>query len=180
MKYFAELPPEYAGGFGKPGTDALVQFVEQGGTLVALSAACDFVVESFNVPVRNVLARAKDAEFDASGALLRIQLDATHPIAYGMPAEVAAFATDKVAFETVPPGAEATRAIVASYPDDRRDILLSGFVQGCERLERRAAVVALTHGRGKIALLGFRVQHRAQTEGTFKLLFGALRWAGMR
>jgi len=39
--------------------------------------------------------------------------------------------------------------------------------------------VALTHGKGKIVLLGFRVQNRAQTEGTFKLLFGALRWAGM-
>jgi glutamine amidotransferase-like uncharacterized protein len=62
---------------------------------------------------------------------------------------------------------------------DAEDILLSGWIIGAERLERRAAVVALTYGKGKIVLFGFRVQHRAQTEGTFKLLFNALHWAGM-
>jgi len=179
MDYFAELPPAYSGGFGKEGTAEIVRFVEQGGTLVALSEACDFVLESFNIPVRNVLAKTKDADFAVAGALLRIHLDPSHPIAYGMPAQAAAFVSDRVAFETTPPGAELTRAVVAWYPDDRRDVLLSGWLEGGERLERRAAIVALTYGRGKIALLGFRVQQRAQMEGTFKLLFGALRWAGM-
>jgi hypothetical protein len=29
-------------------------------------------------------------------------------------------------------------------------------------------------------MFGFRVQHRAQTEGTFQLLFNAIYWGGMQ
>ena len=67
--------------------------------------------------------------------------------------------------------------MLAAYPNDRRDILLSGFIQGEDRLERRAAAVALTYGKGKVVLLGFRPQYRAQTPATYPFLFGALWWS---
>ena len=70
-------------------------------------------------------------------------------------------------------------ARMASYPEDARDILASGWIKGAERLERKAAAVALELGKGRVVLFGFRVQHRAQTEGTFKLLFNALHWSAM-
>jgi hypothetical protein len=40
-------------------------------------------------------------------------------------------------------------------------------------------VVSFTQGKGKIVMLGFRVQQRAQTEATFKLLFNSIYWAVM-
>jgi hypothetical protein len=177
MRYYQEPPPEYVGGLGKEGVTRLKEFVERGGTLVALAHATDFVIDEFNIPVRNALASAKGDEFSCPGSLLRVHIDATHPVAYGMPDEAAAFLSERLAFATAPPGAELTRRIVASYPEDEQDLLLSGWIRGASRLERQVAVVALTYGKGKLVLLGFRVQHRAQTEGTFKLLFGALRWS---
>jgi hypothetical protein len=92
---------------------------------------------------------------------------------------VAAFFDAPLAFETTPPGADVQRSVIAWYPENSKDILVSGYARGAERLERKAAAVAFTKGKGKIVMFGFRVQFRAQTEGTFQLLFNAIRWAGM-
>jgi hypothetical protein len=69
--------------------------------------------------------------------------------------------------------------VLAAYPEDGRDILRSGWIQGEGLLARRAAAVALDHGRGHIVLLGFRAQQRAQTHGTFPFLFNALWWSAL-
>ena len=180
MKYFVDFPPEYSGGIGKEGVKNLKEFVEEGGTLVAMASACDFVIDEFNVPVVNVLARAKSEEFNCPGSLLRIQIAQDHPVTYGMPDEVAGFVNQRIAFQTTPPAPEMTRWVLASFPDEAEDMLMSGWILGAEKLQRRAAAVAMTYGKGKIVLFGFRVQQRAQMEATFKLLFNAIHWGGMR
>ena len=84
-----------------------------------------------------------------------------------------------IAYQTSIPGSEMERSVIGWYPDDAEDILLSGWIRGADRLQRKAAVVSLTQGKGKIVMLGFRVQQRAQTEGTFKLLFNSIYWSAM-
>jgi hypothetical protein len=180
MRYFVELPPEYAGGLDKEGASALRQFVEAGGTLIALSGACDYLLDELNLPVRNALGRLRPDEFSAPGTLLRVEVDPSHPVTYGLPRDVAVFQDKAIAFETALPGAEMERWILAAYPSAQRDILLSGWANGVDRLEKRAAAVALTYGKGKVVLLGFRAQHRAQMPGTFPFLFGALYWSTAR
>ncbi len=180
MRYFAELPPEYAGGLDKEGASALREFVEAGGTLVALSAACDYLLDEFNLPVRNALGRLKPDEFSAPGTLLRVEVDPSHPVTYGLPKDVAIFQDKAIAFDTAQPGAEMERWVLATYPAVQRDILLSGWVNGIDRLEKRAAAVAMSYGKGKLVLLGFRPQHRAQTPATFPFVFGALYWSTAR
>jgi len=179
-KYFVDLPPEYSGGIGKEGVKNLKEFVEQGGTLVAMASACDYVIDEFNIPVVNALARSRRDEFNCPGSLIRAYVDSTHPVAYGMPQEIAAFVNQRMAFRTVPPAADVTRRVLVWYPDDEKDMLVSGWIAGAEKLERRAAAVAFTQGKGKIVLFGFRIQQRAQTESTFKLLFNAIHWGAMK
>ncbi len=205
MKYFAELPAEYAGGLdrqaggggggggkgdadagggdgaggggSKTGTRALKTFVEEGGTLVAFGAACDYVIAELNVPVRNALIKAKREDFAVPGSLLRARVSGGHPVTWGLPSEVALFLDRSMAFDTTLPGAEMQRWVLASYPDSGRDVLLSGWIHGEDKLARRAAAVAMTYGKGKVVLLGFRPQHRAQTHATFPFVFNALYWS---
>jgi len=110
---------------------------------------------------------------------LRVYVDANHPVGYGMPHEIAAFYDGPIAFQTSAPAPDVQRSVIAWYPSDSKDILISGYAHGAERLERKAAAVSFTKGKGKVVMFGFRVQHRAQTEGTFQMLFNAIYWGGM-
>ncbi len=175
MRYFPELPAEYAGGLEKEGSAALKDFVERGGTLIALSSASEYVIDELALPVRNALARGSD--FAVAGSLLRVEVTGAHPVSYGLPSEVAVFQDEALAFDTALPGPEIERRVLASYPPAHADVLLSGWIRGPEAIARKAAAVALTYGKGKVVLLAFRPQHRAQTPGTFPFLFGALYWS---
>jgi hypothetical protein len=174
MRYQDELPPEYRGALEKEGADVVKKFVENGGTLLAFSAACDYVIDNFNIPVRNSLARATD--FSVPGSLVRAYVNTDHPVTADMPKETAIYIDRGIAFETTAPGSEMQRWVLLSYPEDSRDILLSGWINGDDRLTRKAAAVAMTYGKGRIVLFGFRPQHRGQTHATFPMIFDALYW----
>ena len=173
-----ELPPEYAGGIGDEGLKALRDFVSADGTLITLASSGELASEELNLPVRNVLARADREDFSVPGSLLRVHLDPDQPVNYGMPTEAAIFVDDAIAYQTTPPPPGVQRSALATYPAASEDILLSGWATGLDQLERRDAAVAFTLGKGKVVMFGFRVQNRAQTEGTFKMLFNAILWAG--
>jgi zinc carboxypeptidase len=174
MRYQDELPPEYRGSLEKEGADVLKKFVENGGTLLAFSAACDYVIDNFNIPVRNALARATD--FSVPGSLVRVSVNTNHPVTADMPKETAIYIDRAIAFETTSPGGELQRWVLMTYPEDSRDILLSGWISGEERLTRKAAAVAMTYGKGRIVLFGFRPQHRGQTHAAFPMIFDAMYW----
>jgi hypothetical protein len=176
-RYFPEPPPEYQGGLEKEGAVALRAFVEAGGTLVSLASSTAWVLAEFNIPVRNTLARAKKDEFSCPGSLLRANVGPGHPVTRGMPPETALFVDEPIAFQTSLPGSEMERWVLASYPSDARDVLLSGWIQGEEKLVRKAAAVATTYGKGKLVLLGFRAQQRAQMHASYPFLFNSLWWA---
>ncbi len=179
MRYFVDLPPEYAGGIGNEGVSALKKFVDEGGTIVSWGAGGDLLADDFNIPVVNELRTAKPEEFLCPGSLLKIELDNSHPVNWGMPSDTAAFVDRGIAYRTTIPGAEMDRTVLAWYPADAEDILLSGWIRGADRLQRKAAAVAFTRGKGKLVMIGFRPQFRAQTEATYKMVFNAIYWGGM-
>jgi hypothetical protein len=167
------FPPEYRSGIGTEGVDALKAFVQKGGTLVTLGAAGNFAIEKFGLPVRNVLANVSAKDFFCPGSTLKARFDTTNPLAYGMPAHgLVTFLGGNLAFEIVPNDHNDQYETVVVFGE--RDILQSGWLVGEQHLAKKAAMVSAKLGEGRVVLIGFRTQHRAQTHGTFKLLFNAL------
>jgi hypothetical protein len=178
------MPPEFTGGIGEPGKVALEQFVKAGGTLVALDSAGDLAIDAFHLPLRNVARAASPEQFLCPGSILRLDLDAAQPLAYGMRPQTAAFFAFSAAYETTEGrtadgqgggGAPAVH-VVGRY--GARDLLLSGYLSGEALIAGRAAIVEVRQGAGRVVLLGFRVQHRAQSHATFRLLFNAILTSG--
>ncbi len=165
------MPDEYTGGVGKDGVANLRKFVEAGGTLVFLNRASRFAIREFDLPVRDVTENLPRKEFYIPGSILRTTLDVTNPIAKGMPQDSIAWFEDSPAFEITD---NTNVKIIAKYPENPKDILLSGYALGAEKIAGKAALVAVNVGKGKIILFGFRPQYRGQSLATFPLLFNAI------
>ncbi len=170
-----ETPPEYRGGIGEEGVESLKAFVRGGGTLVTLERADELVIERFGVPVRDVAADLGSEELFLPASLLRLELDAEHPLTSGSPEEVAAKWAGGRAYEPTDFGGEAGRVrAVGRWASDGERLLMSGLLHGADHLAGKGAILDVEYGAGRILMYGFRVQHRGQTHGTFKLLFNAL------
>ncbi len=174
------VPPEYAGGLGAAGMDALGAFVRTGGTLICLGQSSGLAIGMFELPVRDT-ARQSERLF-VPGSILRLTLDPAHPLAFGIPDETTAFfafssvfAAASAAGPNAPyadPSPAAGIRTVGRYAT--KDLLVSGWLEGEPLIAGRAAILEAPLGSGRVVLFGFPVQHRAQSHSTFRLLFNAL------
>jgi Zinc carboxypeptidase len=167
------MPPELTGGLGEAGVRSLREFVEAGGTLIALNDASDFAIEQFKLPVRDITEGLKQTEYYAPGSILRTEIDTSHPVAKGMPRESIAWVENSPVFEFDARDADRVH-VIARYPIDH-DPLLSGWLLGGRKLWGKSALLEVTMGKGHIYLFGFRPQYRGQSLATYPLLFNALR-----
>lgn len=159
--------PEHLGGIGAQGLAALETFVKDGGTLVTLSTASELPMQFLSLPVRNA-ARAGEGGFYSPGSLLRANVDTTHPIGFGMQKEAIVFSAGGPILEPTGAGAKA----VVSFA--RKDLLASGWLSGERSALGKSIVTEAQYGKGRVVMYGFRVQHRGQPFGTFKLLLNAI------
>ncbi len=169
--------PEHRGGLGAEGVAALREFVREGGTLITLGSASLLPLEEFPLPLKNALKDLRADQFSCPGSVLRVFVDRTNPVAYGMRDQASAVFYNDIAFEPAPVLGDATVRTVARYPSD--DLLQSGWIGGAQHLHDRIAAAEVGYGKGRVVLLGFSPQHRAQPHGTFKLLFNAIHSAGV-
>jgi hypothetical protein len=137
-----------------------------------MGSACDLAIERFPIPVRNLKKGLTRDQHFAPGAILRLEVDAQHPMAYGVAPETYGFYINSPFFSVVEGFASQRTTVVARYPNT--NVIASGWLKGEELMAGRAAVVAIDMNPGKVVLFGLRPQHRAQTHATFPLLFNAL------
>jgi hypothetical protein len=178
----ATVPEAFRGWLGSVTAEHTVPrlrvFLENGGTILTIGSSTA-LAQHLGLPVRPMMVeegpggverRLPRERYYVPGSVLRVRVDSTAPIAWGMPAEVDVMFDDSPVFR-VDDGAAGVRR-VAWF--DRGDPLRSGWAWGQELLEGGAVVVSTDVGRGRLHLFGPEIAFRAQPHGTFKFLFNGL------
>ena len=166
------VPPEYRSGIGKEGAEAVAEFVRSGGRLVAFDASCKFAIDTCKLKLTNVVEGLTFEDYYCHGSTLRVRANTAHSLAYGMPREFLALVWGGQAFEVKDMHAAHDYTVIAEYPD--KHLLQSGWLIGEQLIAKKPCIVSVRCGEGEAVLFGFRPLFRAQTHGTFKLLFNCL------
>lgn len=172
-KLFLDGPPQphplATGGLRKEGAQSLREFVEKGGTFIGNGNGGGLFPLAYFGEGLGVKEADRKGLF-CPGSILKIIVDNSHPIAYGLSGEASAFFWNSPVYETT------TAKTVASYAEE--NVLMSGWIKGEDKLLNRAAIVDAPLGEGRVILIGFSVLQRGQAVGTFKLLFNAIHYGG--
>lgn len=163
------MPPEYAGGVGEEGAEALREFVEAGGRIIAIDQATDYVIQTFDLDIANAVDDFPNEDFYIPGSILRMTLDTDHPVARDLDEEsMAWYWRSSRAFEVD----EADARVIGRYHEESPR--MAGWVLGEELMAGMPNLVQVPQGEGDVILFGFRPNFRGQTPATWPLLFNTL------
>jgi hypothetical protein len=147
----------------------LARFVADGGTLICFDGSCGSLIKRWKLPLRNVLEGLRSSEFYCPGSILRLDVDASNPIARAMSRDVDAYFINSSAFEAT--DKDRVR-VIARYA--KENVLRSGWLLGEDKIKDRVALAEVEMGKGRVVLFAFRPQHRGQTWGTFPFIWNAI------
>ncbi|CAN5418511.1 M14 family metallopeptidase [soil metagenome] len=162
--------PEFDRNLDDAAVAELKSFAQAGGTMVFLDGASELAIQKFGIPVTDAVAGLKSREYYSPGSMLHVTFDTSKPLAYGMPSEGLVLADSSPVFEV---GAgTGSVAVAGRFPSAK--VLQSGWLIGEPHIAGKAALVDVTYGKGRLVLIGFGAQRRAETHGTYKVLFNAM------
>jgi len=159
------FPPEYAGGIGEIGVKNMEDFIQSGGTLVTMNSSSEFGIKRLHIGVEDHASGLRRDEFFIPGSLLAVINDRDHPITYGYGRDAVVFFRRSPVFKIFE-----GRSVVKYAPE----ALLSGWISGEEHLTGHSALADVPFGKGRVILIGFPAQYRAQSHGSFKYFFNSL------
>jgi hypothetical protein len=173
------IPDEYArrqGAVSAQTLAAIAQFVQDGGTVVAIAQAAMGAVQQFGLPVTDHLVEKGQAlpreKYYVPGSVLQVALDNTNPVAHGMGKQADVFFDNDPVFTLgADAGAKGVRSVgwfASAAP------LRSGWAWGAEHLDKGVAIIETTVGPGRLFLFGPEILFRSQPHGTYKLFFNSL------
>ncbi len=163
-------------------TEQLLQFVRDGGTLLAIGSSTNIAYHA-GLPVTNHLVdgsgrRLEQAEYYIPSSVLEMSVDPTHPLAFGMPNRTHTMFNNSPVFR-VSPGAHLQGVTPIAWFDDD-DPLRSGWAWGQHHLNGGTTALEAKLGEGRMFLFGPLIKKRAQPHATFKLLFNGIHLGGAR
>ena len=152
----------------------LRQFLADGGTILAIGGSTSLGYAA-GLPIANALVEAgtpkplPPEKFYVPGAVFRVRVDTSHPLAYGVPEQLDIFYDNNPVFR-LKPGAGVQR--VAWFDSDKP--LRSGWAWGQHYLKDGVTVIDAQVGNGRLLLFGPLIAFRAHPHGTFKFLFNGV------
>ena len=158
----------------------LKRFAEEGGVLVAFGGSA-VLGHHLGLPVSDHLVEVQQdgserplpgTKYYIPGSILRVAVDNTNPLAYGLDKQVDVFFDNSPVMELAPNATLRGVKPVAWF--DSRAPLRSGWAWGQHYLEGGTAAVEATLGKGRVFLFGPEITFRAQPHGTFKFLFNSI------
>ena len=177
------VPAEYRASLGRITEEStfpqLKKFVEAGGSVITIGSSTG-MASALGVPVADFLTEMgadgvehhlPGEKFYIPGSLMRVTIDNTQPLAFGMPAEADVDFDSSPVFRLVP--SASTRAVPVAWYSGTHT-LDSGWAWGQAYLDGGTAITESPVGKGKVFVLGPEVTFRGQPHGTFKFLFNAM------
>ena len=176
----ADIPAEYRSQLGRVTAETTIPqiraFVENGGTVIALSDSAMNLAQQLKLPIENHLvengAPIPRSKYFVPGSVLTGKVDTSYPLAAGMTERTDFFFDNSPVFKLAP-GAEAAGVHAFAWFDSATP-LRSGWAWGQKYLEGGVLAIDATVGKGHVILYGPEILQRAQPHGTFKLLFNGL------
>jgi hypothetical protein len=161
-------------------TPALKKFMEDGGTVLTIGSSTNLAYH-LKLPVTNALVETVNGnqrnlpneKFYIPGSVMQITLDPSQSNTWGMKSTADVYFDDSPVFN-ITPEAQTKGVIkpIAWFASDKT--LRSGWAWGQSYLKNGIAAFDAQIGKGKLIAYGPEITFRAQTHGTFKLVFNQL------
>ena len=172
MQWVGPQPEEYCSGIGPDGAKKIKEFAEKGGRVLAFNYASDFAIKYLELGVKNIVGGVPTLQFNDHGSTLRTVVDKTQQVCWGMPDKTLIFHWNGPVFAVTDTFHADDYKVAMRFADTK--VLRSGLLVGEKLIAGQACVVTCKKGEGEVVLYGFGPQNRAQTTGTFKLVFNML------
>jgi hypothetical protein len=166
------------GGGAANATPNLKAFLEAGGTVLTIGGSTG-LGKQLGIELPSQVAGMAREKYYIPYSVLRVRVDNTQPLAWGMEDQVDVVFNNSPTFKVTPEAADKFGVTKLAWFDSKTP-LRSGFAQGQQYLERGVTMMDVKVGQGRLALFGPQVIFRAQPHGTFKLVFNGIVQAGVQ
>ena len=142
------------------------QFVKAGGTVVAWSNLAGYMIETLNLDITTIPASKDREKFGCPGSVLKIKVNTSHPVTYGMQKDGFAFFRNNRTLKAK------KHRVLGKYPNTNP--LASGYLLGASIIQGTDNIIYQTIGKGKAVIISFEPVFRDRPVGTFKLVFNSI------
>jgi hypothetical protein len=179
---FVDYPEEFTkrrGNVSAATMEKIQQFVNEGGTVLAIGGAAQSAVQVFKLPLSNHLVKpdgtaVSGTEYYVPGSVLRVAVDPKNPLAHGYGSEADIFFDNSPVWKLDPkvgaPGVVVHPIAWFASPEPLR----SGWAYGQKFLDKGIQMAEARIGQGRVFVFGNDLVFRTQPHGNYKFFFNGM------